>query len=340
MNSILIIYTGGTIGMVKDKTSGTLVSFNFDALLHEIPELKKINATLKTISFDQPIDSSDINPQHWVKLCNIIEANYNAYDGFVVLHGSDTMAYTASALSFMIENLTKPIILTGSQLPIGAIRTDAKENLLSAIEIAATKSNDKMLVPEVAIYFEYNLYRGNRSTKVSAEQFEAFQSPNYPFLAEAGVNLKFNTQHIMQPNFNNSTAFHFELDTNIATIKMFPGISKEVVEAIVAIRGLKALIIETFGAGNATTSEWFIESLSKAIANNVLILNISQCISGSVEQGKYETSSALKKIGVIGGNDLTFEAAITKLMVLLGKNLSFNEIKTSMQQSLRGEMKE
>lgn len=339
MNSILIIYTGGTIGMVQDKITGALVSFNFDALLHEIPELKKINATINTISFDQPIDSSDINPQHWVKLCNIIEANYNTYDGFVVLHGSDTMAYTASALSFMIENLTKPIILTGSQLPIGAVRTDAKENLLSAIEIATTKINDKMLVPEVAIYFEYNLYRGNCSTKVSAEQFEAFQSPNYPFLAEAGVNLKFNSHNILQPNYEFPTQFHFELDTNIATLKMFPGINKEVVEAIVSIPNLKALVIETFGAGNATTSAWFIECLRKAIDNNMLIINISQCISGSVEQGKYETSSALKQIGVVSGKDLTFEATVTKLMVVLGKNLSFNETKTLMQQELRGEMK-
>lgn len=340
MNSILIIYTGGTIGMVQDKITGALVSFNFDALLHEIPELKKINATINTISFEHPIDSSDINPQHWVKLCKIIEENYNIYDGFVVLHGSDTMAYTASALSFMIENLTKPIILTGSQLPIGAVRTDAKENLLSAIEIAATKIDGKMLVPEVAIYFEYNLYRGNRSTKVSAEQFEAFQSPNYPFLAEAGVNLKFNIQHIFQPNFNTSTQFYYELDTNIATLKMFPGINQRVVETILSIPNLKALIIETFGAGNATTSTWFIDSLSKAIENNVLVLNISQCISGSVEQGKYETSSALKKIGVIGGKDLTFEAAITKLMFLLGKNHTVQDIKLLMNKSLRGEMKE
>ena len=340
MNSILIIYTGGTIGMVQDKITGALVSFNFDALLHEIHELKKINATINTISFEYPIDSSDISPQHWVKLCKIIEENYNIYDGFVVLHGSDTMAYTASALSFMIENLTKPIILTGSQLPIGAVRTDAKENLLSAIEIAATKIDGKMLIPEVAIYFEYNLYRGNRSTKVSAEQFEAFQSPNYPFLAEAGVNLKFNSQHVFKPNFDAPTQFHYVLDTNIATLKMFPGINQSVVEAIISIPNLKALIIETFGAGNTTTSTWFIESLSKAIENNVLVLNISQCISGSVEQGKYETSSALKKIGVIGGNDLTFEAAVTKLMFLLGKNLSIQEIKLLMNKSLRGEMVE
>lgn len=340
MNSILIIYTGGTIGMVQDKITGALVSFNFDALLHEIPELKKINATINTISFEHPIDSSDINPQHWVKLCKIIEENYNNYDGFVVLHGSDTMAYTASALSFMTENLTKPIVLTGSQLPIGAVRTDAKENLLSAIEIAASKFNGKMLVPEVAIYFEYNLYRGNRSTKVSAEQFEAFQSPNYPFLAEAGVNLKFNSQQLLQPNFDAPTQFHYELDTNIATLKMFPGINQRIVEAIVSIPNLKALVIETFGAGNTTTADWFIECLQKAIKNNVLVVNISQCISGSVEQGKYETSSALKRIGVVGGKDLTFEATITKLMYLLGKNLPLDETKSLMQQSLRGELGE
>lgn len=338
MNSILIIYTGGTIGMVQDKETGALVAFDFDTLIQEIPEIKKINASISSVSFSKPIDSSDIQPKHWVELCKIIKENYPVYDGFVVLHGSDTMAYTASALSFMIENLKKPIILTGSQLPIGAVRTDAKENLLSAIEIAASKFNGKMLVPEVAIYFEYNLYRGNRSTKVSAEQFEAFQSPNYPFLAEAGVNLKFNSQYLFQPNEESPTVFHYELDANIATLKMFPGITKSVVESITTIPHLKALVIETFGAGNTTTERWFIDCLKKAIENNVIIVNISQCISGSVEQGKYETSSALKEIGVIGGKDLTFESAITKLMYLFGKKLPINEVKTLMQQSIRGEL--
>lgn len=338
MNSILIIYTGGTIGMVQDKETGALVAFDFDTLIQEIPEIKKINASISSVSFSKPIDSSDIQPKHWVELCKIIKENYPVYDGFVVLHGSDTMAYTASALSFMIENLKKPIILTGSQLPIGAVRTDAKENLLSAIEIAASKFNGKMLVPEVAIYFEYNLYRGNRSTKVSAEQFEAFQSPNYPFLAEAGVNLKFNSQYLFQPNEESPTVFHYELDAAIATLKMFPGITKSVVESITTISNLKALVIETFGAGNTTTERWFIDCLKKAIENNVIIVNISQCISGSVEQGKYETSSALKEIGVIGGKDLTFESAITKLMYLFGKKLPLNEVKTLMQQSIRGEL--
>lgn len=338
MNSILIIYTGGTIGMVQDKETGALVAFDFDTLIQEIPEIKKINASISSVSFSKPIDSSDIQPKHWVELCKIIKENYPVYDGFVVLHGSDTMAYTASALSFMIENLKKPIILTGSQLPIGAVRTDAKENLLSAIEIAASKFNGKMLVPEVAIYFEYNLYRGNRSTKVSAEQFEAFQSPNYPFLAEAGVNLKFNSQYLFQPNEESPTVFHYELDAAIATLKMFPGITKSVVESITTISHLKALVIETFGAGNTTTERWFIDCLKKAIENNVIIVNISQCISGSVEQGKYETSSALKEIGVIGGKDLTFESAITKLMYLFGKKLPLNEVKTLMQQSIRGEL--
>ena len=338
MNSILIIYTGGTIGMVQDKETGALVAFDFDTLIQEIPEIKKINASISSVSFSKPIDSSDIQPKHWVELCKIIKENYPVYDGFVVLHGSDTMAYTASALSFMIENLKKPIILTGSQLPIGAVRTDAKENLLSAIEIAASKFNGKMLVPEVAIYFEYNLYRGNRSTKVSAEQFEAFQSPNYPFLAEAGVNLKFNSQYLFQPNEESPTVFHYELDAAIATLKMFPGITKSVVKSITTISNLKALVIETFGAGNTTTERWFIDCLKKAIENNVIIVNISQCISGSVEQGKYETSSALKEIGVIGGKDLTFESAITKLMYLFGKKLPLNEVKTLMQQSIRGEL--
>lgn len=336
-NSILIIYTGGTIGMIQDERSGSLKSFNFDSLLKEIPEIKKIKATIETISFSEPIDSSNMLPENWLYIAQIIFDNYEKHDGFVILHGSDTMAYTASALSFLLENLSKPIILTGSQLPIGAVRTDAKENLLSAIEIAALQKNGKAVVPEVAIYFEYSLYRGNRSTKISAEEFEAFQSPNYPLLAEAGVNLKFNPSVIYQPN-GKQLKINRYLDKNIATIKIFPGITEKYLSAIIHISGLKAIIMETFGAGNALTQPWFIDILSKAIEKNIIVLNISQCLGGGVEQGKYETSSAFKKIGVISGGDMTYETAVTKLMYLLGTDLTKTEIENWLQKSLRGEI--
>ena len=339
MNSILIIYTGGTIGMVRDEKTGSLKSFDFDSLLSEIPEIKKFSTKIETFSFDNPIDSSNMQPENWVQIAQLIYDSYDKHDGFVILHGSDTMAYTASALSFMLENLNKPVILTGSQLPIGAIRTDAKENLLSAIEIACLKENGKALVPEVAIYFEYSLYRGNRSTKVSAEEFEAFKSPNYPFLAEAGVNLKFNRGVIRQGN-DKKLVLNKHLDNHIATIKLFPGITQEQIFSIINIPGLRAIIMETFGAGNASTQIWFIDLLIEAIKRDIIVLNISQCVGGGVEQGKYETSSAFNKIGVVGGKDMTYETAVTKLMYLLGSGFSNTEIKELLQQSLRGELTE
>ena len=339
MNSILIIYTGGTIGMVHDEKTGALKTFNFASLLDEIPEIKKFKAKIETISFDNPIDSSNMQPENWLQIAKLIFDNYQKHDGFVILHGSDTMAYTASALSFILENLSKPVILTGSQLPIGAMRTDAKENLLSAIEIASLKENNQAVVPEVAIYFEYNLYRGNRSTKVSAEEFAAFKTPNYPLLAEAGVNLKFNKSVISKVN-NKSLVFHKTLDNHIATIKLFPGITKEQIFSTLHIPGLKAIVMETFGAGNASTQIWFTDLLMEAIKKGILILNISQCDGGSVDQGKYETSVAFNKMGVIGGKDMTFEAAVTKLMYLLGTKLSTSEIKKLLSQSLRGELTE
>ena len=337
MNSVLIIYTGGTIGMVKDHNTGSLVSFNFDALIHEIPEIKKFDLGISTISIDQPIDSSDMQPDNWVNLAEIIFDNYGKYDGFVILHGSDTMSYTASALSFMLENLDKPVILTGSQLPIGAIRTDAKENLLTAIEIASMKDEGKAVVPEVAIYFEYNLYRGNRSKKVSAEEFAAFQSPNYPLLAEAGVNLKFNSSAIQKSN-NQALTLNKDLDLNVATLKLFPGISKEQILATINIPHLKAIVLETYGSGNTSSQQWFSDLIGEAIQKGIIVLNISQCLGGSVELGKYESSGTLGKIGVISGKDMLYEAAVTKLMHLLGKGLSKEEVKQLLQQSLRGEI--
>jgi L-asparaginase len=337
--SVLLIYTGGTIGMIQDLKSGQLRPFDFKHLKEQIPELKKFDIRLSAISFEHPIDSSDMSPDVWVRLAKIIEKNYSKFDGFVILHGSDTMAFTASALSFMLGNLAKPVILTGSQLPIGIIRTDGKENLITAIEIAAAKANRLPVVQEVCIYFEYQLYRGNRTHKFNSEQFQAFQSSNYPVLAEAGVHLKYNEQALFKPlKRKRSLVVHTKLDSNIAILKLFPGITPELVKAIVRSTGLKALILETFGSGNCSTQIWFLEILHKAIRNGLVILNITQCNAGGVEQGKYETSAGLQKIGVLSGKDMTTEAAVAKLMFVLGRNLTKKEIARQFSLSLCGEM--
>ncbi len=338
-SSVLIIYTGGTIGMIKDENTGTLIPFNFDNLIKYIPLLKNFNADIQSISFEKPIDSSNINPEMWIDLALLIKENYEKYDGFVILHGSDTMAYTASALSFMLENLSKPVILTGSQLPIGLLRTDGRENLIVALEIATAKKNNKAVVPEVCIYFENYLFRGNRSHKYNAEHFKAFVSQNYPALAEVGVHIKYNSNAICKP-FIDFLIVHTRLNNEIALIKLFPGISRNFVNAVLTIKGLKAVIIETYGSGNAPTDDWFIESLQNAINQDIVILNITQCESGAVEQGKYETSTKLGQIGVVGGQDMTTEAAITKLMYLFGENFSPEEVKKLLNISLRGEISE
>lgn len=336
---ILLIYTGGTIGMVEDAATRQLILFNFNHLYVQIPELKKFDLKLSVIAFDKPLDSSNMNAEIWKRIAKLIEENYEKYAGFVILMGSDTMAYTASALSFMLENLNKPIILTGSQLPIGKIRTDGKENLITAIEIAAAKKEDKPVIAEVAIYFEYQLYRGNRTHKYNSEYFDAFESPNYQVLAEAGVNINYNSQAIKKTD-TKKLKVHYSLDNNIVFLKLFPGINEIIVNAVLSAQGLRAVILETFGSGNAPTDHWFVNALSNAIGKGIIILNITQCNRGKVEQGRYETSAQLKNIGVISGADMTSEAAVTKLMFLLGQKMSSNEIKKQLQKSLRGELSE
>ena len=335
--NILVIYTGGTIGMVQDPKTMTLRPLTFDILYKYLPVLENFNCRIDFYTFETLLDSSNMNPSFWIHLASVIEEKYEDYDGFVVLHGSDTMAYTASALSFMLENLNKPVIFTGSQLPIGMVRTDGRENFINSVEIATAREVDTPVVPEVAICFENKLYRANRTSKLNAENFKAFVSGNYPLLADVGVYIRYYHGLIMKPNFK-KLRVHKELDENIAILKLFPGISPNAVESILNTKGLKAVILETFGAGNAPTISWFLDQLQDAVSRGIIVYNVTQCKGGTVDMGKYETSAGLGKIGVIGGFDITTESAVTKLMYLLGSGFSTDSVKQLLQTSLRGEM--
>jgi L-asparaginase len=336
--SVLLIYTGGTIGMVNDPVTGSLVPIDFEHISDQVPELRKFGYNLRSVSFDPVSDSSNIDPAVWIKLATIIEDNYKDYDGFVILHGTDTMAYSASALSFMLENLSKPVIFTGSQLPIGVLRTDGKENLITAIEIAASQEDGIPSVPEVCIYFDNKLTRGNRTTKISAEHFDAFDSPNWPPLAVAGLHIKFNAGLISNTGGGKKLIVHKRFDNNIAVLKLFPGLNPNFVNSVVNTTGLKALIIETFGSGNAPTYEWFIDELKRFMSGGGIILNITQCHGGSVEMGLYETSRDMLSAGVLSGKDITSEASVTKLMHLLGTYSQREQIVSFINKSLAGEI--
>ena len=337
--SILLIYTGGTIGMKIDPQTQALAPFDFSHILEEVPELMKFGYKLDSYSFNPAIDSSDANIPFWRELAGIIEANYEKYDGFVVLHGTDTMSYTASVLSFMLENLGKPVVFTGSQLPIGMLRTDGKENLISSIEIAAAKDDEeRALVPEVCVYFESQLYRGNRTTKYNAENFRAFRSVNYPVLADVGIHIRFNPELIRYPKWGKKFKVNYDLDPNVAIVKVVPGMNTNMLSVLTKVEGLRAVILETFGSGNAPTNKEFIGAVRELVDKGLIVLNVTQCHAGRVDMDAYATGIALKNIGVISGEDSTLEAALAKLYFLLGKYSENSDIVEGLMKNIRGEI--
>lgn len=335
MKNIFIIYTGGTIGMVQDE-NGTFVPFDFELIKKNLPDLSRLDYKLTVHSFSPIIDSSNMKPSIWIEMAQLIRDNYEQFDGFLILHGSDTMSFTASVLSFLLEGLQKPVILSGSQLPIGEIRTDARENIMTALEIASAKHNGISIIQEVCILFDNKLFRGNRSFKYNSAKFEAFRSPNYPVLVEAGIHLKYNADALLN-NKDRTFVFHDKLDNKVGVLKLFPGIHPETIKTILHA-DVRSIVMETFGSGNATTEQWFIDLLKEAIDNGKNIVNISQCKVGSVELGRYETSEGLKAIGVLNGYDMTFEAAVTKLMYLQGEFEDQKSVAYWIEKDLRGEL--
>jgi L-asparaginase len=337
--SVLVIYTGGTLGMVYETKGKQLIPFNFDQIIEKVPEIQRLSLDITFLSLEEPIDSSNMTPEIWIELGTIIEENYHTYDSFVILHGTDTMAYTASALSYLLEGLNKPVILTGAQLPIGVARSDARENFISALELAAATHEDGTpILSEVCIYFNSQLLRGNRSKKQESSDFNAFHSENYPYLVNAGVRIDYNLPFIEKFKPDAVLKVQKELDTDVAFLKMFPGINQKVVQSILKIEGLKGIVLETYGAGNATTEAWFLESIKEAIEKGIIIYNVSQCDGGRVAPGQYQTSKYLKQVGVDSGSDITAEAAITKMMYVFANEKNPSNWAEILSTPIRGEM--
>lgn len=341
-SSILILYTGGTIGMKTDAETGSLVPFDFSGIYEEFPSLKRLQVDIAVHTLSPVIDSSNVAPENWVALAELIRANYDRYDGFVVLHGTDTMSYSASALSFLFENLAKPVVFTGSQIPIGVLRTDGRENLITAIEIAGARdAAGRPIVPEVSLYFQNRLFRANRTTKRSAEELSAFHSYNYPALADVGVNIAYNRAAIRTPErYGEPLRIATRLSDRLCLVKLFPGLSERMLRSMLSAPDLQGVVLETYGAGNAPTSPWFIGALREAIDRGIVVLNITQCEGGCVAMELYETGLGLQRIGVVSGRDMTTEAAVTKMMYLLGAGYTSEEVKRQLKKSLRGEFTE